>query len=50
MSREARRLTEERKITAQTYAENKINSVRLYRMFTDEDYVIWLKMSDYEKA
>ena len=40
MSSEARRLTEERKVTAETYAENKIHSIRLYRKFTDEDYVI----------
>ena len=40
------RLIEERKITAKKYSDNKIHTIYVYRKFTDEDYVIWVKMID----
>ena len=40
------RLIEERKITAKKYSDNKIHTICVYRKFTDEDYVIWVKMID----
>ena len=45
MSRGAERLIEKRKITVKKYSDNKIHSIYAYRKFTDEDYVIWVKMT-----
>ena len=50
MSSEAKRLTRELKITAKTYSETKTHAIRVCRKFTDEDYVIWLKMSGLQKG
>ena len=49
MSSEAKRLTKERKITVKTYSETKLHTIRVYRKFTDENYVIWVKLIDKQK-
>ena len=49
MSSKAERLTEERKITAKKYSDNKIHTTCVYRKCTDEDYVIWVKMIDLQR-
>ena len=48
MSSKAERLTEERRITAKKYSDNKIHTC-VYRKCTDEDYVIWVKMIDLQR-
>ena len=48
-SSEARRLTEERKITAETYVKNKTHTIRKYRRFTDGYHAMWVKMIDGKK-
>ena len=37
MSSETKRLTKERKITAETYSKNRTHTIRAYRKFTDKD-------------
>ena len=32
------------------YSETKTHAIRVCRKFTDEDYVIWLKMSGLQKG
>ena len=49
MSSTAKRLTEERKITAKKYSDNKIHTTCVYRKCTDEDYVIWAKTIDLQR-
>ena len=49
MSSEAKKLTKERKITAETYSKNKTHTMRVYKIFTDVHYVVWLKMTDLQK-
>ena len=49
MSSKAKRLTKERKITVKTYSETKLHTIRVYRKFTDENYVIWVKLIDKQK-
>ena len=49
MSSEAKRLTKEKKITVETYSNNKMHVIRVYRKPTDEDHVIWIKMIDLQK-
>ena len=49
MSSEAKRLTKERKITAETYSKTKIHTILVCRKLTDEDYIIWVKMIDLQK-
>ena len=40
MTREAKRLTKERKITAETYSKTKTHTICVYKKTTHEDYVI----------
>ena len=42
MSSEAKRLTKERKFTAETYSKTKTHTIRICRKLTDENYVIWV--------
>ena len=49
MSSEAKRLTKERKINAETYSNIKTIVIRLYKKLADKDYVIWIKMIDLQK-
>ena len=42
MSSEAKRLTKERKFTAETYSKAKTHTIRVCRKLTGEDYVIWV--------
>ena len=46
---EAKRLNKERKITAETYSKTETHTIRVYRKFTDEDCVIWVKPIDLQK-
>ena len=46
MSSEAKRLTKERKTTAEIYVENKTHAICKYRRFTDWYSVMWVKMID----
>ena len=46
---EAKRLNKERKITAETYSKTETHTIRVYRNFTDEDCVIWVKPIDLQK-
>ena len=49
MSSGAGRLTQERKITFKTYSNNKIHTILVYRKFTNELYVIWVKKTDMQQ-
>ena len=49
MSSEAKRLTKERKTTAEIYVENKTHAICKYRRFTDWYSVMWVKMIDVQK-
>ena len=49
MSSGAERLTKERKNTVRTYIKNKIHTIRVYRKFTDKNYIRWVKMIDLQK-
>ena len=40
MSSEAKRLSKERKITAERYSKTKTHTICVYRKFTDKNYVI----------
>ena len=40
MSTESKRLTKERKITAETYFETETHTICVYTKFADKDYVI----------
>ena len=46
MSSDAKRLTKERKITTKIFSKNKTHTICGHKNFTDEDYVIWVKMID----
>ena len=50
MNSEAKRLTKERKITAETYSKTETNTIHVYRKFTNEHYAIWVKMVDLQKG
>ena len=49
MRSEAKRLTKERKVTAETYFKTETHTLRVYRKLTDEDYVMWVKTIDLQK-
>ena len=49
MSSDAKRLPKKRKITAETYSKSETHTIRVCRKFTDEHYVIWVKMIDSKK-
>ena len=49
MRSEAKRFTKERKITTETYSNNKTHTIRAYRKLTHKDYVIWVKMIELQK-
>ena len=49
MRSEAKRLTKERKVTAETYFKTETHTLRVYRKLTDEDYVVWVKTIDLQK-
>ena len=46
MSSDAKRLTKERKITAERYFQNKTHIICVDKKLTDDDYVIWVKLID----
>ena len=49
MSSEAKRLTKERKITAETYFNNKTHIICMNKRGANDFYVIWVKMIDLQK-
>ena len=49
MSSDAKRLTKERKITAETYSKSETHTIRVCRKFAHGHYVIWVKMIDSKK-
>ena len=49
MSSEAERLTKERKVTAETYTENKTHTRCIYKKGSKDLYLIWVKMIDIQK-
>ena len=49
MSSAAERLTQERKITVKSYTKNKIHIICVIKWGTDDFYVIWVKMIDWQK-
>ena len=46
MSCDTKRLTKERKITAQIYSKNKTHTICVHKKLTDEDFAIQVKMID----
>ena len=49
MSSRAKELTQIRTITAEKYLENKIHIIFVHIKFTNEDYVLWVKLTVYTK-
>ena len=49
MSSRAGRLTQERKITFETYSNKKIHTILVYRKFTNDLYVILVKKTDMQQ-